>query len=134
VNDILQANSPSPEPQEILKAFSELSERLTALLAAEPSADLDLIQVWDLLDRREALISILYQFFASNETAPSPEFLKALGERQAADQILMEKIKKLQSDLKQESQKMGKQFSATTSYLEQGIQAEETSRFFENQG
>lgn len=93
--------------------------------------DLDLESLFLLLDQRDKLLEKLPAVLSLLEAEPAlMERLLALSQR---DTVLIAKAMQARKAIQVELQGLGRNYSATTSYLEQG-NFEETSYYFENQG
>ncbi len=93
--------------------------------------DLDLDSVFLLLDQRDNLLEKLPAVLPL--LAAEPALMARLESLSQRDTVLIAKAMQAQQAIQGELQGLGRNFSATTSYLEQG-NFEETSYYFENQG
>jgi uncharacterized Zn finger protein len=93
--------------------------------------DLDLESLFLLLDQRDKLLEKLPAVLSLLEAEPA--LMARLESLSQHDTILISKAMQARLAIQGELQGLGRNFSATTSYLEQG-NFEETSFYFENQG
>lgn len=100
---------------------------------AEPgqAPDLDLEALLTLLDQRESLLAKLPALLPVIQSDPS--CMARIEALSAHDTELISRAQAALHKIQQELQGLGRNFNATTSYLEQG-NFEETSYYFENQG
>ncbi len=93
--------------------------------------DLDLDSVFLLLDQRDKLLEKLPAVLPL--LVAEPALMTRLESLSQQDTVLIAKAMQARQAIQGELQGLGRNFSATTSYLEQG-NFEETSYYFENQG
>ncbi len=93
--------------------------------------DLDLESLFLLLDQRDKLLEKLPAVLSLLEADPA--LMARLESLSQHDTLLISKAMQARQAIQGELRGLGRNFSATTSYLEQG-NFEETSFYFENQG
>jgi hypothetical protein len=119
------------EPLSLLIGLETISQSLASYLVSEPTEELALDYISNLLDQRDALLLKLPQIL--DQILQDPDLKLRLETLSQRDLILITRAKQALQNIQNQMQDLGRGLNATSSYLEQGS-LDETSVYFENKG